>query len=195
MQAEPADDHGVEALDANLALVVGEDGVGFLAELSVAPAVLKLHDQRPAAGEGLQHFGEERDALLRAAEIEELEFVIALLVHTRVHTADAVERVVMEDDDLAVLRQLHVELRPVARAPGEAEGLQRVLGHGFILAVQAAVGEVPPPEGSLLPLGGAARGQQEHRQPRRKRGAPADHGGFFQLVGKGFVHRHIPQLR
>ena len=70
----------------------------------------------------------------------------------------------MEYDDLPVLRQLHVQLDPIARARGEAKGRQRVLRHGAVPAVQAAVGVVDAAEGRALPSGGAPGGKEVQRR-------------------------------
>ena len=85
------------------------------------------------------------------------------------YPADAVERIVMEDDDLTILTQLHVKLDAVACLCSKPERLERIFRHAHVAAVQTAVRKVAPHERSLLPLCRPARCEQEQRHCRRGR--------------------------
>ena len=164
-------------------------------KLPVARAAFELHNQRAASAVDLQRLRQKRDALICLAEPQQPELVIALLVHTPGHTAHAVERVVVEDHDLPVLRQLHVQLRAVACASRQPESLKGVFRYAFILAVQTAVGEIPPDKRRSLPLCGRAGRDQKQRQRHRRDAQPAEYGGLFQFLLKVLVHSlHLNQI-
>ena len=119
------------------------------------------------------------DALLGTTEAEQPQLVKALLVHTGVHPADAIQGVVMENHDLPVPGKLHVQLHAIADLGCQPESLQGVLRHALVLTVQAAVSKASAVEGSLLPLGDAAGGQQKQGQTDCRRTSAADQGGLF----------------
>ena len=163
VESEPRHDHGVEALNADVAVVVGYDLIGLFAQLAVALAVLELTYYRAAAAHNVQHLREEGDGLVGAAETQLAQLAERKLVHARVHAAYAVERIIVEHDDLPVLGKLHIQLDAVARLGGETECLQRVLRHALVAAVQTAVGAVRAHKGRSLPLRGRAGGDKEER--------------------------------
>ena len=104
-------------------------------------------------------------------------------MRSSVPQADAFEIVVVEDDDLAVLRQLDVQLHAVAGGGGQLESLEGILRHAPVAAVQAAMGEVAAPEGRFLSLGRPSGREQEDRQRDCRRAAgDQDLFGFFHII-------------
>ena len=179
--AKPGHDHGVEALNADLSPVIGQELIGFFAQLPVSFAVFQLHDQRPSAPDGVQNLGKQRDRMLRAAEPELFQLLIAQLIHPGVYAADPLQRVVVKDHHLSVFGELDVQLYAVARLCSQFKGLQGVFRDAFIPAVQAPVGKVHAHKGGFLPSCGPARGQQDQRQTDCCGGAEqaALHSAFF----------------
>ena len=108
--------------------------------------------------------------MLRAAEPELFQLLIAQLIHPGVYAADPLQRVVVKDHHLSVLGELDVQLHAVARLCGQLKGLQGVFRDAFIPVVQAPVGKVHAHKGGFLPFCGPARGQQDQRQTGRCRG-------------------------
>ena len=103
METEPRHDEWVEAFDAHVAPVFSKQSVGLFAQLDMAAAALQLDDERAAASDGREHLGEERNGILRAAEPQLRKLGICFFVNAAVHAADALEVIVMEHHDLAVL--------------------------------------------------------------------------------------------
>ena len=114
MHAEPGHDQGIEALDAHIAAIGAQDPVRLFAELPVAGTVLQFHDQRSAAVDHRKDLREEGDTLFRAAKPQRRQFFIGEGVHAGIHAADAVERIVVKHNDLAVFGKLNVQFDAVA---------------------------------------------------------------------------------
>ena len=103
MEAEPGDDQRVEALNADIAVIAFQQGEGLFTEFAVARAVFQLDNQGLTALNVFQNLGKEGDLFIGAAETQLLQLGSGQLVHAGMHAADAVQRVVVEDHDLAVL--------------------------------------------------------------------------------------------
>ena len=136
---EPCHDARIEALDAKRSVVCAQQRQRFLAQQIVARAGFQLHDQRRAAAHRVQHFREEGNVLLRAAQAHRTQFLERERVHAPVNAAHAIERVVVKDDDLRVFRGLHVQLDAIPRVSRRAERGQAVFGRQAVFRVQPAV--------------------------------------------------------
>ena len=104
------------------------------------------------------------------------------------YTADAIQGIVVENHNLPILGQLNIQLHTVARAPCQAESLERVLRNAPVLAVETTMGKVSPDEGGLLAICGSTRREKKHRQACRHNSTGAEKRGSFQLVGNRLEH-------
>ena len=100
---------------------------------------LDLKQQRHAAAERFERLGKGRDDAVGIAEAQRAQLGEREIINDARHAAHALERIVVEHDELVVRRQVHVHLDGVARLGRGAEGRERIFRHGAVLGVQAAV--------------------------------------------------------
>ena len=82
---------------------------------------------------------ESLDDLIALAKAQGAQLGEREIINDTRHAAHALERVVVEHDELVVRRQVHVHLDGVARLGRSTEGRERIFRHGAVLGVQAAV--------------------------------------------------------
>ena len=186
VEAEPGDNPGLEALHAGLAVVFPQDFQGLPAQFLIARAVLELHDDGLSAVHGSQHLCKKRDLLVRPRQPQFPELLEGQVVDAGVHAAHSLQRIVMKDNDFAVLRELHIEFHPISIFNGFLKGRNRILRNALVQAEKTAVSHVPAPEDSLLLFVGAARREEEDRNADQACGM--DQGFDFAVVG----HFSIP---
>ena len=100
---EPGDDIRVKGFHAVNAGIGAQEVPGFGAQLTVPPAGLQLHNQRTGSpAEDVQDVREKGHNLLRVQEFHLLQLRQGIIRDVPVNAADAVQRIVVKDDDMAV---------------------------------------------------------------------------------------------
>ena len=161
---EPAHDARVKALDAVGAVVRAHQRQPLFAKLVVAPPRLEFNDHGRSAAHHFKHLRQQGDRLLCAAQTHPAQLLECKFVHTAVHAAHTVQRVVVEHHDLPVPGELDIQLHAVAGLRRRAERGQAVLRHRLILRMQAPVRVVYAVHQLLLRLAVAARPQKKPQQ-------------------------------
>ena len=172
MEAEPHDDARIEALDAPGAGIALHLLIHLPAELGIARAALEL-DYKRRALRGRKRLRKRGYAVLRPGEAELLELGEAHVRDAALDAAEPLYVVVVEDNKLAVRREMHVQLGAVAYARGVLKGGGGVLRRALIYAVQAAVGKVAAHEGRALLEVALPRRDEEDQRGHAPRQGPS----------------------
>ena len=92
-------------------------------------------------------------------------------VHTALYAAHARQGVIVEHHHFAILRELNVQLHPIAVFHGRRKGGQAVFRHALVLRIQAAVRIVHAGKGRGLRGGKAPRLYAQPNQHQQNAGA------------------------
>ena len=142
-------------------VLVQQRAGGFRQRRGVAPLRLQLHDQRRLAGEDGQHLLQQGDVMLGALQPVLLQLLRRQILHQHVRAGGAFQGRVVDDRQMAVLHQMHVQLRAEAALYGPAEGGQGVFRDAGLVMI-APVGVVPAAE--AVPVFAPAAPQTEDIQ-------------------------------
>ncbi|MPM78689.1 hypothetical protein SDC9_125700 [bioreactor metagenome] len=167
MLIEPAHQQRMEALETVVALVLCQQRKRFFAERLPVPAALEFHNHRNLSVDDGEHIRKRWNSFRSVQQRKLLQFFKRESVHARVHTADALEIVVVKHDNHLVLRELNVEFHPVARTYRSAKREQRVFRHALVGGKQSAVRKHAMQKRRTLLLR-APRGQDQSEPERRQ---------------------------
>ena len=191
---EPRDDRGVKALDTVRPAVSTQGGERQRAQAAVIMSALDLEQQRHAAAEGGERLGKRRDDAVGIAEAQGAQLGEREIINDARHAAHALERIVVEHDELVVRRQVHVHLDGVARLGRGTKGRERIFRHGAVLGVQAAVRIVAVHERGLLRARGVARRDEKRKRTRAGGGRRGDLAGSFPIHNESSFRRRGPPV-
>ena len=148
---QPRQTLGVEGLHAVFALVLFQHPARRRAQYAgVAPLRLQLHDHRSASCEQGQHLLQQRDSLLRALQPVVLQLLGGQILNEHIRARRPQQRGVVEDGELPVPHQMHVQLRTEAVGGGALKGGKGVLRYALLPVVEPPVGV--PPLAEVLPV-------------------------------------------
>lgn len=165
----PDDDLGMEAFDTIKALIAGEHGHHLATKRGVVFLVFDLDDHGDLSGDDLQDLRKQGDALFGAQQAELLQLRVGVFLHPAADAADAVQGIIVKDDELTIGGKVEIEFDAVAGFHGKAEGGEAVFRDALPGAVQAAVGIAPAGEGGHFPAGGGIRAEEQQKQQEQCR--------------------------
>ena len=152
-------------------VLVQQRAGGFRQRCGVAPLRLQLHDQRRLAGEDGQHLLQQGDVMLGALQPVLLQLLRRQILHQYVRTGGTQQGSIVDHRQMAVLHQMHVQLRAEAALYGPAEGGQGVFRDAGLVMI-APVGVVPAAEAVPVFAPAAAQAQeiqQQHEQRQQQK--------------------------
>ena len=157
-------------------------------------SALDLEQQRHAAAEGGERLGKRRDDAVGIAEAQGAQLGEREIIDHARHAAHALERIVVEHDELVVRRQVHVHLNGVARLGRGTKRRERIFRHGAVLGVQAAVRIVAVQKRGLLRARGVARRDEKRKRTRAGGGRRGDLAGSFPIHNESSFRRRGPPV-
>ena len=114
-------------------------------------------------------------------QAELLQFGVGFFIHPAGDAADAIQGVIVENDELAIGGEVEVEFDAVAGFHSAAEGGKAIFRDAILGAVQTAVGVAPPHKGGhLLPGGGIRAEEQQKQQEQCREDGQQDEEGFHR---------------